>query len=232
MSIYNRFSSILKATFSLLIYGFLLIDIPLLGWGIDDLKEFFGNPARVIFLVASTFLSIIYAWFMPQNTLSDGVKDKLVNRQKVVLLLSMILYLIMFTLLPYCDRHNLWQIKAENYLRYVGVVIFIIGLIFSTWSPLHLGQQFSFNLTIQEGHKLVTDGPFSYIRHPRYFGLIIWILGVSLIYLSIVGLLMTGVLTLLLAWRIYDEEKLLQQEFGEQWTNYCQQTKRIIPFIY
>ncbi len=230
--IYNQFLSISKAIFSLLIYGFLLIDIPLLGWGIDDLTEFFANPVRVIFLLVAIFMSIVYAWFMPKNTLSDGVKDKLVNRQKVMLWLSILLYVIMFSFLPYCDHYNLWQIKAENYLRYVGLVIFTIGVIFSFWGPIHLGQQYSFNLTLQEDHKLVTDGPFSYIRHPRYLGLILWILGVSLIYLSIAGLVITGVMTLLLAWRIYDEENLLQQEFGQQWTNYCQQTKRIIPLIY
>jgi protein-S-isoprenylcysteine O-methyltransferase Ste14 len=228
----NQFSNIFKGILSLLIYGFLLIGIPLLGWGIDAFTEFLASPVRVIFLLASGLMSFVYAWFMPKNTLSDGVKDKLVNRQKFMLFLSIVLYIIMFSLLPYCDRHNLWQIQAENYFRYIGVVIFTIGVIFSFWGPIHLGQQYSFNLTLQEGHKLITDGPFSYIRHPRYFGLILWVLGVSLIYLSIVGLVMTGVLILLLAWRIYDEEKLLQQEFGQKWTNYCQQTKRIIPLIY
>jgi protein-S-isoprenylcysteine O-methyltransferase Ste14 len=224
--------SIFKGILSLLIYSLLLIGIPLLGWGIDDLTEFLANPVRVIFLLAAIFMSIVYAWFMPKNTLSDGVKDKLVNRQKVMLWLSILLYVIMFSFLPYCDRHNLWQIQAENYLRYVGLVTFAIGVIFSFWGPIHLGQQYSFNLTLQEDHKLVTDGPFSYIRHPRYLGLILWILGASLIYLSIAGLVITGVMTLLLAWRIYDEENLLQQEFGQEWTNYCQQTKRIIPLIY
>ncbi|MBK1987672.1 isoprenylcysteine carboxylmethyltransferase family protein [Sphaerospermopsis aphanizomenoides BCCUSP55] len=224
--------SVFKAILSLLIYGFLSIGIPLLGWGIDGLTEFLANPARVIFLVGSTLITIVYAWFIPQNLVSDAVKDKLITRQNITLWLSMALYVIIFSLLPYCDRHNLWQIKAENYLRYVGLVMFTIGLIFSTWGPLHLGKQFVFNVTVKAGNKLVTDGPFSYVRHPRYFGLFVWVLGVSLIYLSVVGLVMTGVYMLLLAWRIYDEEKLLQQEFGEQWTNYCQQTKRIIPLVY
>ncbi len=229
--VYNRLLSS-KTILSLMIYGFLLIGIPLLGWGTDNLTEFVTNPVRTIFLLVAILMSFVYACFMPPNTLGDGVKDKLVTRQKVMLLLSILLYITMFSLLPYCDRHNLWQISTENSLRYVGVVVFTIGVVFSFWGPLHLGRQYSFNLTIQEGHQLITDGPFGHIRHPRYFGLIVWILGVSLIYLSIIGLILTGVMTLLLAWRIYDEEKLLQQEFGQQWTNYCQKTKRIIPFIY
>lgn len=227
----NRFLSI-KAIFSLIVYSFLLVGIPFLGWGIDDLTGFLTNPARLIFLLSAILMSLVYAWFMPKNTLSEGVKDKLVNRQKVMLLLSIILYILMFSLLPYLDRHNLWQIPTENYLRYIGTVIFIIGVIFSFWGPIHLGQQYSFNLTLQEDHKLVTDGPFSYVRHPRYLGLIFWILGVSFIYLSIAGLVMTGIMTLLLVWRIYDEENLLQQEFGQEWRKYCEQTKRIIPLIY
>ena len=221
-----------RAISSLLIYGFLSIDIPLLGWGIDNLAEFFASPARVMFLVGSTLLTIIYAWFIPQNLVSDAVKDKLITRQNITLWLSMLLYITIFSLVPYCDRHNLWQIQAEDSLRYVGVIMFAIGILFSTWGPLHLGKQFVFNVTIEAGNKLITDGPFSYVRHPRYFGLALWVLGVSFIYLSIVGLVMTGVYILLLIWRIYDEEKLLQQEFGQQWTQYSQQTKRIIPLIY
>jgi protein-S-isoprenylcysteine O-methyltransferase Ste14 len=228
----NTFLSILKAIVSLLVYGFLLIGVPLLGWGIDDLTEFLAHPVRVIFLLGAIFISIFYAWFMPKNNLSDGVKDESVTRQKVVFVVNIIFYLIMFTLLPYCDRHNLWQIQADNSLRYLGVVIFVIGLIFSAWGPLHLGQQSSYTLTIQQDHKLITDGPFRYIRHPRYLGLSLWILGVSLIYLSIVGLVITTVVTFLLTLRIDDEENLLQQQFGQEWQKYCQQTKRIIPLIY
>ena len=224
-------ANILKAIIKLLFGMFLLVDIPLLGWGFDDITGFLANPARVAFLAGSGVLGIVYAWFMPQNTLSDGIQGKLVNRQKLMLWLSILIYIVMFTSLPYCDHHNLWLIEAENNLRYTGVIIFLIGVLFSTWGPLHLGKQFSFNLTIQEEHKLVTDGPFRWVRHPRYFGLITWIVGVSLIHLSIVGLVLTGIMIILLAWRIYDEERLLYQVFGQQWITYCQQTKKIIPLI-
>ena len=222
----------IKAVLSFFVYGFLLIGIPLLGWGMDDLTGFLANPVRVIFLLGAISICIFYAWFIPENNLSGGVRDEAVTRQKVVFVSHIVLYLIMFTLLPYCDRHNLWQFQADNFLRYIGVLPYIVGLIFSAWGPLYLGQQFSYTLTIQADHKLLTDGPFFYIRHPRYLGSSLWLLGVALIYLSAVGLAITGIATFLFVLRIDDEENLLEQEFGQQWNDYCQQTKRIIPFIY
>jgi hypothetical protein len=45
-------------------------------------------------------------------------------------------------------------------LRYLGLIVFLIGYLFMVWAPLHLGKQFSVYVTIQEGHELITDGPF------------------------------------------------------------------------
>ena len=69
--------------------------------------------------------------------------------------------------------HDFLTINGGDILRYLGLLIFITGYIFMVWAPLHLGKQFSWLVTVQEEHELITDGPFRYMRHPRYSGIIL-----------------------------------------------------------
>jgi protein-S-isoprenylcysteine O-methyltransferase Ste14 len=78
----------------------------------------------------------------------------------------------------------------------------------------------------------VTIGWYQHIRHPRYLGLMIMLLGFTLLFRSWVGLATTFVGAGALIWRIFDEEKMLHQEFGERWEDYCQHTWRLIPKLW
>ena len=124
--------------------------------------------------------------------------------------------------------------KEDPKEKMIGVaIIFLVGYIFMVWAPLHLGKQFSWLVTVQEEHELITDGPFRYMRHPRYSGIILWIFGVALIFLSIAGLVLAVLMSALMLLRIPKEEKMLHEEFGEKWEEYCKTTaKKLIPCVY
>jgi protein-S-isoprenylcysteine O-methyltransferase Ste14 len=63
-------------------------------------------------------------------------------------------------------------------------------------------------------------------------GIILFTMGISLVYRSWLALILVAALTLVLIWRIYDEEALLHQEFGTDWEAYSQRSWRLIPFVY
>jgi protein-S-isoprenylcysteine O-methyltransferase Ste14 len=107
-----------------------------------------------------------------------------------------------------------------------------LGFIGMHWAEATLDKQFSVEVTIQEGHRLVTDGPYRYLRHPRYLGIILFTTGISLVFRSWLTLIFIAVLTLVLIWRIHDEEALLHQEFGPDWEAYSQRSWRLIPFVH
>lgn len=217
---------------AMMIVGFIQVGLALLGWGIDDFAGFVSHPARMILLVVLGITSVVFAWFMPKNSFSDGTKDKLVMKQKIPVFLIGTAFISMSLLEPYCDRRDLWLLASGDTVRYVGLAIFLVGAIFCSWGPLYLGKQFSWNVTVQEDHQLVTGGPFSLMRHPRYFGIITWSLGAALIYRSLIGAILTVFVCAMLMWRIADEEILMRQEFGQQWEQYCKRTKRLIPLVY
>jgi protein-S-isoprenylcysteine O-methyltransferase Ste14 len=118
------------------------------------------------------------------------------------------------------------------WLRAVGLALYVLGMVWVAWCFLTLGKQHSPEVTIQQNHELVTDGPYRWLRHPMYLGLTVFPMGVGLVFGSWIGTALPLLLVGLFMWRVRDEEKLLSQEFGERWEAYCQRTWRFIPYLY
>lgn len=213
------------------VYGFLI----LLGWGLGNVKGFFTHPVRVIMIAEQLLIALIAVIFMEKmnvKLMSGGQKEKEVASQKIMPILGFLAGYAVVFLSPYSDSHSLLKLGSSNILRYIGVVVFTIANIFQVWAPIQLGKQFSFRITVQEGHKLITNGPYKFVRHPRYMGVFSWFLGIGIIYLSIIGIILGFVMLSIFIWTIKDEEKMLHKEFGEEWGEYCKHTKKLIPFIY
>jgi protein-S-isoprenylcysteine O-methyltransferase Ste14 len=86
---------------------------------------------------------------------------------------------------------------------------------------------------IQEDHHVVRSGPYRVLRHPSYTGLLVAVLGVSLLYgnwLSVLvfeALVIAGVL-----YRIRVEERVLLDGLGEDYAVYMRETNRLIPGVW
>ncbi len=82
-------------------------------------------------------------------------------------------------------------------------------------------------------HKIVTTGPYHYVRHPMYSGATLYFLGIPLLLGSWYGLLFTFLLTILLIVRAMLEEKALTEEFSNSYIEYAKRVHyRFIPFVY
>ena len=98
---------------------------------------------------------------------------------------------------------------------------------------LTLGKFFTVDVTIRDNHRLKKDGLFKYIRHPNYSALLLSFLGMALTFNNWISLfLMVVPITIAFIVRINIEEKVLEQHFGEEYVSYCNETKRLIPFVY
>lgn len=88
-------------------------------------------------------------------------------------------------------------------------------------------------VAIDKDHSLVLVGPFRWVRHPAYTGLLLAFLGVGLSlsnWLS-VALVMVPI-SLALLYRIEVEERALGERFGAAYERYAARTKRLIPWLY
>jgi len=127
--------------------------------------------------------------------------------------------------------------QADYHLcaRSTGFTIagFALGLALRAWSIARLGRFFTVDVAIHRDHALLTSGPYAWVRHPSYSGLLLMFaaLGVAFEnYLSI-GVLLVPI-GLALARRIAVEEQALAAAFGDEWTAYAARTRRLIPFVY
>lgn len=206
--------------------------LPLVGWGLNDVPGFFHNRFRLAYVVMMAGMSAFVVVFVPNEGRGSGEGNKLVSRQKISLLFLQIIPPIIILVSPFFDHKRIAVFYESDVLRLIGLVVTFAGFSFMNWSIMVLGKQFSVDVTIQEDHKLVTQGPYKYIRHPRYLGIILFFTGISLLFLSWIGLLLILSLILVLIWRISDEEALMEAEFGNAWKEYRRKTSAFLPFIY
>ena len=122
-------------------------------------------------------------------------------------------------------------LRGEAYL--LGCCFFVMGLALRWFSIVYLGRFFTVNVSIAADHRLIDTGPFRWIRHPSYTGMLMVVLGIGLCSLNFTSLLIIVVPSICVClWRIRIEEEALMSAFGEQYRNYVQRTKRLLPFIY
>ena len=215
-----------------LVGSIFFILLPIIGWGLDDIASFFTNSVRVSFVVVVILLNGYASIRNPEVGKKKNKGKKKVERQHLALILLQVLSISLVLAVPFCDRRKILTISSSDIMRFIGLAFYIIGFITMHLAERYLGKQFSIEVEIQNDHKLFTDGPFRYIRHPRYLGIIIFTIGIALTFNSWFGLFLVLLIIMVLLWRISDEEKLMQEEFGDKWAAYKEGTDRLIPFIF
>ena len=118
----------------------------------------------------------------------------------------------------------------EIVLAVMTVVLGVISM-WMIWSAVRtLGKQWSLTARVVEDHKLVMEGPYRFVRHPIYTGMLGLLIatGLSLSHWSILllAVIVFGVGT---AVRVQSEEKLLQEAFGPEWQAYTRRVPAIVP---
>jgi protein-S-isoprenylcysteine O-methyltransferase len=108
-----------------------------------------------------------------------------------------------------------------------------MGLAISWTAIRTLGQLFTGVVMIQRDHRLIRTGPYRYVRHPSYAGLLIAHLGLGLAFVGSVSLVLSTIPFLVAAtYRIHVEEQALAETFGEEFIAFSQETWRLIPWVY
>jgi len=115
----------------------------------------------------------------------------------------------------------------------VGIVVFWAGEALRVWSKVALGRYFTYSVMTSSDQPVITSGPYRFLRHPSYSGMLLISIGAGAAWGNWLGL---GVLTLMtlvgLTYRIYVEEKALLEELGDRYRTYAEHHKRLIPFVW
>jgi len=122
------------------------------------------------------------------------------------------------------------QIMSKNSaVAIIGLFLTVGGLLFAVWARIALGANWSGTVTIKSGHSLIRRGPYKWIRHPIYTGLLASLVGTVLLQGEVRSF--CGFLLILLALfrKAKREERFLSEEFGEGFAEHAKHTGMFLP---
>ena len=118
-------------------------------------------------------------------------------------------------------------------LQQLGTVCCAAGVLFAIWARRILGANWSAAPTIKENHELVTAGPYEFVRHPIYTGLLLALFGSVVLARGRVRDLVAFALAVVLLWmKLKIEERLMKTAFPDTYPAYKRRTKALIPFFF
>ncbi len=125
-----------------------------------------------------------------------------------------------------------WQFGSTG-LSVAGLLVMWTGLAVRIWAIVVLGRSFRMTVEVDTGQKVIDSGPYRWVRHPSYTGILLLMAGLSLVYgdwpaLAILLVLPAGVLI----HRIFVEEAVLTEVIGRAYTDYAARTKRLVPGLW
>jgi protein-S-isoprenylcysteine O-methyltransferase Ste14 len=109
------------------------------------------------------------------------------------------------------------------------VIATILGLLFAVWARLTLGSNWSGTITIKTNHQLIRRGPYRWIRHPIYTGMLAALLATAITQGLSSGVIGFAFVFLALFRKARREELFLSQEFGEGFAEHRQHTGMFLP---
>jgi protein-S-isoprenylcysteine O-methyltransferase Ste14 len=124
-------------------------------------------------------------------------------------------------------------VRMPDALRVAGVLVMWLGLVLRAWAIVALGASFRTTVEVDPGQPVVARGPYRWIRHPSYTGLLVIVAGFGLAAGSWLSFAACLVLPLpAIVWRIRVEEAELERVLGDAYRDYASGRARLVPRLW
>lgn len=171
-----------------------------------------------------------YWWAASFNVKTTARHEPLESRLSHVVPLMLAVFLLWLPDSPI-------QVLGERFLPvavwpfWVGAVLTLAGLLFTVWARVHLGRNWSGMITVKQDHALITSGPYRFVRHPIYSGLLLALIGFALARGEWRGVVAVG-LAFWAFWRkLRIEERWMREQFGVAYDEYSRRVPALIPLV-
>jgi protein-S-isoprenylcysteine O-methyltransferase Ste14 len=127
---------------------------------------------------------------------------------------------------------GLFTVRLWSFSPVLGVVadgVTLAGLVVALWARTTLGDLWSSGVVLKEEHAIIDHGPYHYVRHPIYSGVLLMVLGTTLLS----GSLLAFLVAFFLLWvKSRQEERLLTEHLREAYSCYRSRVKSaLIPGV-
>ena len=185
----------------------------------------------VLDIISGCWLVFVAIWVLA----AVSTKRTLYREPRAQRLRYWVLLVIAYLLLFYGPRLpyplNLGIIPHVAPTAWAAAVLCVIGLVFAVWARVTLGRNWSGVVTLKEGHELVERGPYRFVRHPIYTGILTMFFATALAQGHLSGFVGTLLMFASFWIKLRDEEKLMLQQFPERYADYRRRAKCIVPFV-
>jgi protein-S-isoprenylcysteine O-methyltransferase Ste14 len=122
-------------------------------------------------------------------------------------------------------------VPGELWIVWLGLALTIAGLALACWARVILGRNWSGVVQLKQNHELIVRGPYSFVRHPIYTGLLLAFLGTALGIGEWRALIATVIVGVSFWRKLRLEERWMTELFGDQYRSYMQRVKALIPWL-
>jgi len=121
--------------------------------------------------------------------------------------------------------------KGQQIVPAIGVALFIVGIVFRLVAIRTLGEFYSHRVRVVKEHRIIKHGPYRFVCHPAYTGMILAHLGFVLFFFNWVSLaVLLGVFIPSIILRVAVEEKAMFEIDG--YADYVKSHKRLLPLVW
>ena len=188
-------------------------------------------------LVAAVIWVVFWIYWITIAVMTRSPMKRQQSRWDGVLFRLFLLIVVVFAFLslPYSQPESVFLIQRfipdTTVIGLIGTIITLLGIGFAIRARLHLGKNWSSMPAIRVDHTLIRTGPYRYVRHPIYTGILFGLAGTAIVIgepLALVGLFL---ILLAFLWKIRMEENYLLEEFGDAYASYKREVPALIPFL-
>lgn len=113
----------------------------------------------------------------------------------------------------------------------IGAALTVAGIAFAVWARRRIGRNWSVEITVKQDHELVTAGPYAWVRHPIYAGLLLAFIGSVLALGQWRGVLAFAIVVATIWRKLRIEERWMRERFGPAYDDYARRVKALVPFV-
>ena len=182
----------------------------------------------IIFVCWAVFWISWIAWAFRSK---KNIRSRLGGFMRARLLLFVVLVIVVHLHFRQAYGLNLQRtVSGNKAVLTIGFIIFLLGLALAIWARVYLGKNWGMPMAEKQEPELVTSGPYRFIRHPIYTGILLAILG-SALAISLYWLVILAFSGTYFIYSATVEERNMMNQFPKTYPGYKRRTKMLIPFV-
>ncbi len=184
--------------------------------------------------VTGLWFTFLAYWFVAAVFFRQGAGGTWWRGVTIRFVIVVAVVLIVRVLLPEHALRHVAQAQANGspVVAGFGVAICALGVGFAIWARTHLGRSWGMPMSVREGSELVTRGPYAFVRHPIYTGILLAILGTAMVRWSVWSAVMLPVVFVYCVYAAKSEERSMTTRFPNQYPDYMNRTKMLVPLLF